>query len=233
MAAVTSAVVAAGATAYSANRQSAAAKAGARASQQATDASIAEQQRQFDLTRADQKPWLDAGTSALGRLSAASTGDMSSFFKDPGYQFTLDQGLQMKDRGAAARGGLFSGGHQADLMRYGQGLASQEFGNWWNRQAGLAGVGQSAANNLGQMGMTMAGNNANLRMGNADNLRQSSYARGQAQSNMAGNIAGIAGLLGNYYSNRPTGMANGYTAPSYGFASGFGNNTGWLSGGRG
>lgn len=45
-----------------------AAKSGARAQQQAAEMSTAEQRRQFDLTRADNKPWMDAGTAGVNRL---------------------------------------------------------------------------------------------------------------------------------------------------------------------
>lgn len=62
-------VGAAGAVASS-SAQSKAAKSAANASQQATDATIAEQRRQYDLSRADQQPWLTTGTSALGQLAS-------------------------------------------------------------------------------------------------------------------------------------------------------------------
>lgn len=59
---------AAGAVASS-SAQSKAAKSAANASQQATDATIAEQRRQYDLSRADQQPWLNTGKSALNELA--------------------------------------------------------------------------------------------------------------------------------------------------------------------
>lgn len=62
-------VGAAGAVASS-RAQSGAARSAANASQQATDATIAEQRRQYDLSRADQQPWLTTGTSALGQLAS-------------------------------------------------------------------------------------------------------------------------------------------------------------------
>lgn len=46
-----------------------AAKQGAAASQQATDATIAEQRRQFDIGQQNQQPWLTAGNSALNQLA--------------------------------------------------------------------------------------------------------------------------------------------------------------------
>lgn len=61
-------VGAAGAVASS-RAQSGAARSAANASQQATDATIAEQRRQYDLSRADQQPWLQTGQSALSQLA--------------------------------------------------------------------------------------------------------------------------------------------------------------------
>lgn len=188
MAATTAMVVGA---AYAANRQSAAAKAAGRASQQSTDAAVGEQRRQFDLTREDQKPWLDAGRGALGRLDAASNGDYSSFYKAPDYQFTMDQAFQGLDRGAAARGRLYSGGLDADRMKLGAGLASQEYGNWWNRQAGLANVGQATATNLGNAGMNMANSIGNLYMQNGRVQGDAAAQRASSYGNMIGGLAGM------------------------------------------
>lgn len=53
----------------SSNAQSKAAKSAANASQQATDASIAEQRRQFDIAQQNQQPWLNTGQSALTELA--------------------------------------------------------------------------------------------------------------------------------------------------------------------
>lgn len=55
---------------------------------------------------------------------------------DPGYQFRLKEGLGAIERSAAARGTLGTGGTLKDLMDYGQGLASQEYGNAFNRAMG-------------------------------------------------------------------------------------------------
>ena len=55
--------------AIGANAQNKAAKQGAAASQQATDATIAEQRRQFDIGQQNQQPWLTAGNSALNQLA--------------------------------------------------------------------------------------------------------------------------------------------------------------------
>ena len=57
------------------------------------------------------------------------------FVKDPGYQFRMDEGAQAVDRSAAARGGLLSGAAMKAMQKYGQGFASNEFGNAYNRDA--------------------------------------------------------------------------------------------------
>lgn len=160
-------------------------------------AAILEQQRQYDQTRQDMMPWLDAGRFGLNRLTALASGDFSNFYKSPEYQFTLGQGLQSLERGAAARGGLYSGGADADRMRFAAGLASQEYGNHWNRLAGLSGVGQTAATNLGAFGQQSAANIGNA-YGNIGNIRQSMYQQqGQNNAQMVGAVGGaFANWLG-------------------------------------
>jgi hypothetical protein len=68
----------------------------------------------------------------------------SDFQTDPGYNFRLSEGLKALDRQAAARGGMMSGAALKAAGRYGQDVASQEYGNAFNRfqtnrasQAGL------------------------------------------------------------------------------------------------
>lgn len=189
----------------------------------ASNKSIAEQQREYDLARQDQLPFLQAGYGALDRQNAALGGDWSGFYNSPDYAYALNQGITASDRSAAAHGALGSGGHSADLMALGQGLATQNFGNYWNRLAGMAGQGQTSASNLGQYGMNMANQIGNAYQ-NAGDARASSYL--QQGNNWAG-VAGAAGnAFGQWYGNRQYS-----SAPSNSWASGFGNNTGWLSDG--
>ena len=94
---------------------------------------------------------------------------MDQFQQDPGYQFRMAEGMKALERGAAARGGLLSGGTLRATQRYGQDMASQEYQNAFNRYQAerqarlgplqsLAGVGQTTAQNLGQAGQQMASN---------------------------------------------------------------------------
>jgi hypothetical protein len=197
---------------YSANKQSQAGKAGAAAQTAASQYATDEQRREYDQSRQDQLPFLQAGQDALGRQAAFLNGDWSGFENSPDYKFALDQGLKLSDRSAAARGSLFSGGHSADLMQLGQGLATQNADNYWNKLAGRAGQGQVTAQNLGQLGASMATNIGNNAM-NGANARASSYAN---TANAYGNFGNqLVGAIGQYYGSRNTNM-NTYGGNPYG-----------------
>jgi hypothetical protein len=64
--------------------------------------------------------------------------DPSSFERTPGFRAALDSGRQAIERSAAARGMGNSGNVLMELMKYGTGLGSQEYGNQVNRLAGLS-----------------------------------------------------------------------------------------------
>ena len=65
------------------------------------------------------------------------------------YKFRFNQGQQALERSAASRGMLNSGNTLAALADYGQGAASQEYGNEFNRLSSA--VGQRNQYNLGRM----------------------------------------------------------------------------------
>jgi len=86
-------------------------------------------------------PYAKAGELTLDRLikglqpGGEFSKEFSGVIDDPGYKFRLSEGTRNVERGAAARGGLFSGGSLRDLTEFSQGLASQEYGNAFNRFA--------------------------------------------------------------------------------------------------
>lgn len=206
MAEIWGAAIVAGAAIYSSSQQKSAANKSARASQQAADAATEEQRRQFDLTRQDQQPWLQAGQSALTQMQALNSGDFSSFTKSPDYQFAFDQGLQGLDRSAAARGSLYSGGHSADLMKFGQGLASQNYNQFYNRLTGLSGTGQTTASGLGTLGQQYANNVGTIGMNNANNMASSYQQGANANSQLAG---ALGGAFNNWYSRNSANNGGG------------------------
>lgn len=210
------AVAAAVVGAYSASQSNKAAKDGANAQAGASQRSIDEQRREFDLARSDQAPWLAAGTDALGRQTSFLNGDWSGFMNSPDYKYALSQGLDTIDHRAAANGGLFGGGNTRDAIRFGSGLATQNADNYWSKLAGMSGTGQNTAQNLGAMGMNMATNIGN-QYTNAANARASAY--GQVANNNSQLAAGLGGAFNNWYQQNSA--RNGGGTGFY-----FGNNPG-------
>jgi hypothetical protein len=171
----------------------------------------------FDRQMEGQEPFRQAGLTGQNRLlellglggnpNAPGYGkyskdfSMSDFQEDPGYQFRLSQGTKALERSAAARGGLISGNTGGALQNYGQGLASQEYGNAFNRYqtnranqlqplGSLLASGQSAAANqgsaAGQYGVNAG--NAYMAAGNAIGAGQ----LGSANSLASGIQTGIS-----------------------------------------
>jgi len=201
------AVVAAGVGIYSANKQAGAAKDAAKASQKATDATIAEQRRQFDLSRGDQMPWLQTGQWALDQQKKALNGDYSGFMNAPDYGFALDQGLKTLDRSAAASGRLYSGGYGQDLTKYAQGMATQNYQNYMNNLGRLSNTGQSTASNLGVLGQNFANSMGTALSNNAANRASSYQSQANAYSGLAG---GIGNAFGDWWGTRDTSLNGGW-----------------------
>jgi hypothetical protein len=102
------------------------------------DKILAQQKQIFDLQRQDQAPWMQAGQTALAKLTdimgkAApeqkqfSYQEMGDVTQTPGYQFGMNQGIQAIDRSAAARGGLLSGATLKAANRYGTDYATTKY----------------------------------------------------------------------------------------------------------
>lgn len=153
---------------------------GASASKSAANTQAASADRSLDLQREMfnkqlelQQPFQEAGVNALNRMQSGNVMGMM----DPSYQFRLGEGMKALDRTAAARGGLISGGALKAAQRYGQEFASNEFGNAYNRLASMAGIGQTATNNMGAATGNFGTNAGNLMTG-AGAARASGYVGG-------------------------------------------------------
>jgi len=64
---------------------------------------------------------------------------------DPGYQFSLNQGVGALEKSAAARGIRGTGGHLKDIIGYGQDRAAQQYGDVYNRAANTFGINYQGA----------------------------------------------------------------------------------------
>ena len=187
------------------------------------------QKQMFDTQNAQQAPYRAAGYSALNQIAGMNaggqtydangnpignvtgTGYLTHQFTpedfaagiDPGYAWRLQQGQQATQRAANVGGGALSGNTLAGLDAYTQGLASQEYGNAFNRYqtqrgniyntlAGIAGLGQTSLGQTGQASTQTAGN-----------IGSALTAAGQAQA--AGQVGTANALSGGI-----TGAANAY-----------------------
>lgn len=189
--------------------QSNAAGRAASAQEQGNQLSIDEQRRQYDLTRSDFAPFREIGYGAAKRLNAASTGDMSGFFASPDYNFRRTEGTRDVGNSFAARGGAASGNALKALEEFNSGIASGEYGNWWNRQAGLLDAGQGGTAQTAQAG-TNAANNISAGYQNIGDARASGLI---GQGNAVGNAlnTGLNSYLlyrGGYFGN-PAGGGGG------------------------
>lgn len=184
-----------------------AAKTQANAAGQAADLQREQFERQLEL----QAPFREAGVRALNKLEAASDYTpfgMDQFQADPGYAFRFSQGQKALERSAAARGGLISGNTGGALQQYGQGMASQEYQNAFNRYQtersarlnplqSLAGVGQTSVNQLGAAGQNYA-------MGMGEALGAGAQARASGYMGAANAFGGGVGQYMNYQQNQAT-----------------------------
>lgn len=185
--------------------QSSAAKSAAQTQLQGTQVASDLQKQMFDVLNAQQAPYRQAGQVGLTSIQ-----QMLPYFTKqptaqdvlamPGAQFGLQQGL-----GAVGQGtNVMSPGSNVATARqkfatdyltqqlYPQYMAQQT--NIYNRLASLAGLGQAAATQSGQLGMATGTNLAQLATGGAG-----AVAGGQigAANALAGGLQGIgnAGML--------------------------------------
>lgn len=181
------------------------AKKAARAQEQMQREAIAEQRRQYEQTRADQAPWMEQGRNALSRLADPQT----SFTASPGYDWRRSEGQRGVGSSFAARGGATSGNALRALSEFNQNLASNEYGNWWNQQAGIAGVGQTATNAVGALGQSNANNVSGL-LGGIGDARASGYLSQAGSLNSALNNGLNAYMLarGGFFGAPSGGMAS-------------------------
>jgi hypothetical protein len=183
--------------------QGQAAKEAAQTQATAAQNALALQREMFEYQKSLLEPYQEAGTAALGRLtgvmglgSQPATGGQQLLEMDPGYAFRLGEGMKALERLQAARGNMLSGGAIKAGQRYAQDVASQEYGNAYNRLANIAGLGQTTGTQLGAAGQqfgsaageTMAQQANALAAGRVG--RTSAYTQGiNTAANAFGNFA--------------------------------------------
>lgn len=144
-----------------------------------------------DLSRGDLDPYRTGGAQDYGAYRDAVG---TSFQASPGYEFAREEGIRGLDQAASARGMLGSGGRLRELMRYGTGVASQEYGNWLSRLQGLAGAGQAAAGSSASLAQGAGAQMAGAQQ--SGNATLAGLVTGQGQANAAGTVGTANALLG-------------------------------------
>jgi hypothetical protein len=162
---------------------------------QSSDKALALQEKLYREQVALQEPYRQAGLTGQnklmemlglgGNIAAPGYGkyakdfSMADYKADPGYAFRLSEGMKQLSAGARAGGGAVSGRTMMGAENYAQGLASQEYGNAFQRYQA------ERENRLRSLGSLMSS--------------------GQAA---ASNQAGAAGSYGTSGSNLMTGAGN-------------------------
>lgn len=180
---------------------------GSRSASKAADAQGEAADKQIALQRevyADQtqrfQPYNRAGRNALNAYNfELGLGDKpkgyQGFEATPGYDFRLQQGLDAVQGSAAASGGLFSGRSMKALNDYGQGMASQEYGNYLNRLGGMVDSGQGAAGLQATAGANFAAGASNA-LGSAGNAQAAgAIGAGNAWQSGIGNALSAYGYM--------------------------------------
>lgn len=205
------------------------------------------QQDMFNTVNAQGAPYRASGYNALNQIGSMLPGQYSKYdvsgkligtdtgsgyltqqygpeqFQkdiDPGYAFRLQQGQMANQRASNLAGGLIGGNALKGMQDYTQGMASQEYGNAFNRfqtqrgniyntLASIAGIGQTAqgqANTLaqnnataqGQLGVGSAAATAAGKVGQATGYGNALTGAGNAilLSTLLGQNQGVAGNSG-------------------------------------
>ena len=221
---VGSAVVGASASRSASKTQAQAASQAADVQKQVADQQVELQREMYEKTRADQEPWRQAGVNALGVMQRTA-GNVPGAFKfgadqfqtDPGYAFRLAEGRKALASTARARGGLVSGQTLKGMQDYAQNAASQEYQNaynraytgygtdvarenqLYNRQAALAGIGQTSTNLMNQAGQNYATGVGGALGSYGTNVGNLMTGAGAAQAaGQVGAANAITGGLGTY-----------------------------------
>jgi len=182
----------------------------AKAQETAANNSLALQKQQYEQSRADSLPWMEAGKAALaqyqGELGLSTTGAdgqpfQSQFTATPGYDFRVAEGEKGIVNNLAALGMRGSGAALKAVERFRQDYASNEYGNYMSRLGGVAGMGQQQAQTNAATGANFAANAGNT-MQQAGAARASGYVGGanawtNSLANFSNNAAGMLGKLDN------------------------------------
>ena len=185
----------------SSDAQSSAADSAAAAQTQASQAGIAEQQRQFDAIQKLLAPFVGAGQQAVGSQqdlagtngAEAQQSAIDRLQQMPAFTSQLRLGENRILANASATGGLRGGNVQGALAYFAPQLLAQTINDQYARLGGLTSIGQNAAAGVGNAGMiTGQGISGLLQQGGAAQAG-SALAGGAAMSRVYNSLGGALG----------------------------------------
>ncbi len=173
---------------------------GAQASANAARQAAALQQQRFNQAVGYEQPFMQSGQNALNIYNnatgvnggAAQQAYYNDFQNDPGFQASVNYGLQQIQAQNAAQGMGLSGNTLAALQDYSQHALSQEYQTRLDDLFRAAQLGANSANAL-----------ASASTGSANTQGNFNAAAGQAQgagiAGIGSGISGASNTLANYY----------------------------------
>lgn len=183
---------------------------------QQADAARQQQEKMFGVAKTGYEPYSQFGQEATNRYatlmglrpgegsgSLMAQPTLEQLQMDPGYAFREQQGMRAVNASAAANRGLQSGAALKAAQRFGQDMASQEYGNAYNRfmqnranqinmlQGGVN-TGFGAAQGVGNAAVGTGANIANTMLGAGQALGTGLEQAGQARA--SGYMGGATAL---------------------------------------
>lgn len=186
------------------------------------------QKEMFDLSREDLVPFKELGYTALNEIENTLPFFTSQFgdqqlaqYLDPSMEFRRKLGEQTTARMRNVGGGAISGNTLRGLEEFGQGLASTEYGNAFDRfqnertniyntLANIAGMGQNSVNTGVNAAQTTGTNLANLAVGGAQAGAAGTVGAANAMS------GAVQGLGNQYYLSQLMNRSMPVTVPTGG-----------------
>lgn len=170
---------------------------------QAAQLATEEQRRQFDTVQELLKPYVEAGTSALGQQLAlagvsgpeAQRAAITALERGPQFQALVEQGEEAILQQASATGGLRGGNVQGALAQFRPQMLASLIEQQYGRLGGLTATGQASAAGQATAAQTMGTNISNLLQQQGAASAGAALARGQATANMWGDITGTIGQI--------------------------------------
>lgn len=172
---------------------------------QADQAAIAEQQRQFNTTDSELAPFRQAGLSGLagyGNLLGSNGGPaqqsaITALQASPFYQSLYRNGLEATLQNASATGGIRGGNTQTGLANFGADTLAQVIQQQMGNLGGLAQLGLGATNSTGAFGAAASNNISNLTQQQGQNSGDAALAQSGALAGIFKNIGSIGSMLVN------------------------------------